>query len=128
TGDISTMGLISAGGNISSGGNITASGYLAITATTGRPTTPSVMGCYLGCDNNYWAALELCGANAAYVDFTTVGTDMRGRFMYTYSTAQFDWYIASSFTSKMALKSAGLYLGATLVSASDKRLKFNENH
>ena len=26
----------------------------------------------------------------------------------------------------MTLKSAGLYLGATLVSASDKRLKFNE--
>ncbi|MFM7979813.1 MAG: tail fiber domain-containing protein, partial [Candidatus Fonsibacter sp.] len=45
---------------------------------------------------------------------------------YTYSTAQFDWYIASSFTSKMTLKSGGLYLGATLISSSDKRLKFNE--
>ncbi|MFM7984631.1 MAG: hypothetical protein ACKPKO_35440, partial [Candidatus Fonsibacter sp.] len=22
------------------------------------------------CDNNYWAALELCGVNVAYVDFT----------------------------------------------------------
>ncbi|MFM7979074.1 MAG: tail fiber domain-containing protein, partial [Candidatus Fonsibacter sp.] len=55
-----------------------------------------------------------------------VGSDMRGRFIYTYATAQFDWCIASSFTPKMTLKSAGLYLGATLVSASDKRLKFNE--
>ena len=51
---------------------------------------------------------------------------MKGRFMYTYSTTQFGWYISSSFTSKMTLKSAGLYLGATLVSTSDKILKFNE--
>ncbi|MFM7988098.1 MAG: hypothetical protein ACKPKO_53170, partial [Candidatus Fonsibacter sp.] len=64
--------------------------------------------------------LELCSVNAAYVDFTTVGSDMRGRFMYTYSTSQFDWFIASSFTSKMTLKSGGLYFGATLVSASDR--------
>ncbi|MFM7979613.1 MAG: hypothetical protein ACKPKO_09890, partial [Candidatus Fonsibacter sp.] len=78
---ITSTGNITAQGNISSG-TITSTGYLAITATTGRPTTPSVMGCYLGCDSNYWAALELCGVNAAYVDFTTVGSDMRGRFVY----------------------------------------------
>ncbi|MFM7984843.1 MAG: hypothetical protein ACKPKO_36540, partial [Candidatus Fonsibacter sp.] len=47
---------------------------------------------------------------------------MKGRFMYSFSTAQFDWYIASSFTSNMTLKSGGLYLGATLLSSSDKRL------
>jgi hypothetical protein len=34
--------------------------------------------------------------------------------------------IVDSLIAKMALKSAGLYIGATLVSASDKRLKFNE--
>ncbi|MFM7988465.1 MAG: hypothetical protein ACKPKO_55050 [Candidatus Fonsibacter sp.] len=84
------------------------------------------MGCYLGCDQNNWAAVELCSVTAAYDDFTTAGADMKGRFMYTYSSSQFDWYIASSFTSKMTLNSAGLYLGATLVSASDNRLKFNE--
>ncbi|MFM7982463.1 MAG: hypothetical protein ACKPKO_24390, partial [Candidatus Fonsibacter sp.] len=110
-------GLISARGNTSSEGNITATGnitssgafssgaitstsYLAITATTRRPTTQSTMGFYLGCDNNYWAALELCGVNAAVVVFTTAGTDMKGRFMYTYSTSQFDWFIACCFTSK----------------------------
>ncbi|MFM7981165.1 MAG: hypothetical protein ACKPKO_17795, partial [Candidatus Fonsibacter sp.] len=43
--------------------------YLAITATTRRPTTPSTTGCYLGCDDNCWAALDLCGVNAAYVYF-----------------------------------------------------------
>ena len=38
----------------------------------------------------------------------------------------FEWMIADSGTPNMTLKSAGLYIGATLVSASDKRLKFNE--
>ncbi|MFM7988255.1 MAG: tail fiber domain-containing protein, partial [Candidatus Fonsibacter sp.] len=46
--------------------------------------------------------------------------------MYAFSAAQIDWYIASNFTLTMTLKTAGLYLGATLVSASDKRLKLNE--
>ena len=46
--------------------------------------------------------------------------------MYTRSTDQYDWYIASSSSSKVTLKAAGLYVGATLVSTSDKRLKFNE--
>ncbi|MFM7985354.1 MAG: hypothetical protein ACKPKO_39180, partial [Candidatus Fonsibacter sp.] len=131
---ITTTGNIISKGNISSasitssgaisGGTITSTGYLAITATAGRPTTPSAMGCYLGRDQNNWAALELCSVTAAYVDFTTAGTDMKGRFMYSFSTSQFDLYIAIS--SNMTLNTACLYLGATLVSASDKRLKFNE--
>ncbi|MFM7990539.1 MAG: hypothetical protein ACKPKO_65590, partial [Candidatus Fonsibacter sp.] len=53
---VTSTGNITAQGNIS-GGTITSTGYLAITATTGRPVTPSAMGCYLGCDSNYWAAL-----------------------------------------------------------------------
>ena len=64
--------------------------------------------------------------NGAYIDFTAVGSSTKGRMMYTRSTDQYDWYIASSAPSKMTLKAAGLYVGATLVSASDKRLKFNE--
>ncbi|MFM7985757.1 MAG: hypothetical protein ACKPKO_41230, partial [Candidatus Fonsibacter sp.] len=67
---ISSTGNITAQGNIS-GGTITSTGYLAIAATTGIPTTPSAMGCYIGCDSNYWAAFELCSVNGAYIDFTT---------------------------------------------------------
>ena len=59
---------------------------------------------------------------------TSAGTDMRGRMIYTHSSSQFDWCIASGFTAKMTLKPAGLYLGATLVSASDQKLIVNENH
>ena len=89
--------------------------------------TPTVAGVHL---NNYGgnAHIVLAGSSSGsgYIDFRISGTDMNGRFMYSFSTSQFDWFIASSFTSKMTLKSGGLYLGATLVSASDKRLKFNE--
>ncbi|MFM7990440.1 MAG: hypothetical protein ACKPKO_65095, partial [Candidatus Fonsibacter sp.] len=62
-------------------GTITSTGYLAITATTGRPTTPSAMGCYLGCDQNNWAALELCSVTAAYIDFTTVWNRYEGSYV-----------------------------------------------
>ena len=46
--------------------------------------------------------------------------------LYTFSTVAFEWFIDSNGTAKMTLKPAGLYVGGTLVSASDKRLKFNE--
>ena len=51
---------------------------------------------------------------------------MKGRMVYRNASLQFEWAIADCFTAKMSLKPAGLYVGATLVSASDKRLKFNE--
>ena len=57
---------------------------------------------------------------------TVAGTDAKGRFVYRHASSQFEWMIADSLTAKMTLKSVGFYLGATLVSASDKRLKFNE--
>ena len=59
-------------------------------------------------------------------DFTTAGTYMKGRMVYRSASSQFEWMIADTFTAKIMLTSAGLYVGATLVSASDKRLKFNE--
>ena len=46
--------------------------------------------------------------------FTTVGTDMKRRYIYTYPLGEFDWYITSCFTFKMTLESAGLYLGSNV--------------
>ena len=111
-----------------SGGTSTSTGYLVVTGPSARPGVPTAMGCYLGCDNGSYSALELCAVNGAYIDFKTASVRFKAgaRFNYCDSSSQFDWYIASSFTSKMTLKSGGLYLGATLVSSSDKRLKFNE--
>ena len=51
---------------------------------------------------------------------------MQGRMVYRSASSQFEWMVGDSYTAKMTLKSAGLYVGATLVSASDNRLKFNE--
>ena len=50
----------------------------------------------------------------------------KGRMLYTFSTVAFEWFIDSNWTAKLALKPAGLYVGGTLVSASDKRLKWND--
>ena len=101
---------------------------LSITGeSTSAALTPTAAGVHL---SNYggYAFIDLAGASSggSCIDFTTVGTDMKGRFVYRNSSSQFEWSIADSFTAKMTLKSAGLYLGATLVFASDKRLQFNE--
>ena len=45
---------------------------------------------------------------------------------YSNSSSQFEWNIAGNYTANMTLQAGGLYVGASLVSASDKRLKFNE--
>ena len=63
---------------------------------------------------------------SAYIDFTTANTDWKGTILYTFSTDAFEWFLGSNWTAKMTLKSAGLYVGASLVSASDNRLKFND--
>ena len=121
--NISTNGTISATGAIS-GGSITSTGVLAITGTLSA-VLPTVSGVHTGSYSGY-AAMYFTAPNGAYIDFTAVGSSTKGRMMYTRSTDQYDWYIVSSSPSKMTLMAAGLYVGATLVSASDKRLKFNE--
>ena len=46
--------------------------------------------------------------------------------VYRSASSQFEWMAADTVTANMTLNSAGLYVGATLVSTSDNRLKFNE--
>ncbi|MFM7977953.1 MAG: hypothetical protein ACKPKO_01445, partial [Candidatus Fonsibacter sp.] len=94
---------------------------------------PPAVGVYLQntvVSNNGYAWIELCGSNSGYSynDFTTVNVDYRGRFSYTLSSNQYEWtvYNGTTSASKMILNTTGLSVGGTLVSASDKRLKFNE--
>ncbi|MFM7987879.1 MAG: tail fiber domain-containing protein, partial [Candidatus Fonsibacter sp.] len=74
--------------------------------------------------------MELCGSNSGmcYIDFTTVNVDARGRFSYALSNNQYEWSVlnGTASASKMILNTTGLSVGGTLVSASDKRLEFNE--
>ncbi|MFM7983595.1 MAG: hypothetical protein ACKPKO_30145, partial [Candidatus Fonsibacter sp.] len=63
-----------------------------------------------------------------YIDFATVNADFRGRFSYAISGNQYarSVYTGPVSASNMILNSSGLSVGGTFVSASDKRLKFNE--
>ena len=51
------------------------------------------------------------------------GTDMKGRMVSRNSSNQFEWYINSSGTIQMTVAAGGLYVGGTLVSASDKTIE-----
>ena len=82
------------------------------------------------------AWIQICGhflvmqVSLRILTFTTVNNEFRGRFRYGLSAYQWSWTVwtgSSSSSVKMILHSSGLYVGGTLVSASDKRLKFNEN-
>ena len=100
TGNIATNGTITSTGIISSG-STTTSGYIAATGSlTAIPTTPTAMGCYLGCENGQFAALERCAIYSAYIDFTTANTDWKGRMLYTLYTVAFEWFIGSKSTAK----------------------------
>ncbi|MFM7981019.1 MAG: tail fiber domain-containing protein, partial [Candidatus Fonsibacter sp.] len=96
-------------------------------------TTPTAFGVYLKntvLSNSGYAWMKLCGSNSGmcYIDFTTVNVYDRGRFSYALSNKQYEWsvYNGTTIASNMILNSSGLSVGGTFVSASDKRLKFNE--
>ncbi|MFM7978016.1 MAG: hypothetical protein ACKPKO_01760, partial [Candidatus Fonsibacter sp.] len=73
-------------------------------------------------DSGYTAGgIEICTSSLQYIDFTSPGVDLKGRIMYGYGSNDFQFWINSVSTAKMTLNSSG-----TCVSASDKRLKFNE--
>ena len=125
---------ISATSNITTNGTITSAGLIqgfALTVTGSSPVsafTPTVAGFHLNNCGGY-AHIDLAGSSTStggYIDFTVAGTDSQGRMVYRHASSQFEWNIADRGTPKMTLKSSGLYIGATLVSASDKRLKFKE--
>ncbi|MFM7985287.1 MAG: hypothetical protein ACKPKO_38810, partial [Candidatus Fonsibacter sp.] len=61
-----------------------------------------------------------------YIDFTEPNVDFKGRIIYSNGANDFQFCINSVSTAKMTLNSSGLSVGGTFVSASDKRLKFNE--
>ena len=138
-GDISSVGSISAGtafgagGTISTVGNITASAgtisgkngpfqNLVLTRGTAKPSIPTSAGVYLGVDSSNTAAgIEICASTLQYIDFTAPGIDFKGRIIYGFGSNDFQFCINQSSFAKMSLNSHGLYVGGTLVSASDKR-------
>ena len=65
--------------------------YIACTATSGRPITPSGYGALLGCDGTDYCALELSCDLMPYIDFTSPGVDAKGRFLYLHPSSTFQW-------------------------------------
>ena len=98
--------------------------YIACTATSGRPITPSGYGAYLGCDGTNYCALELSCDLMSYIDFTSPGVDYKGRFQFLNASTTFQWFTGAR--NIMSLSPTGLVVNGTTVSSSDKRLKFNE--
>ncbi|MFM7983003.1 MAG: tail fiber domain-containing protein, partial [Candidatus Fonsibacter sp.] len=75
---------------------------------------------------NTAGGIEICTSLLQYNDFTSPGADLKGRIIYGYGSNGFQFWINSVSTANMTLNSSGLSVGGTFVSASDKRLKFNE--
>ena len=44
--------------------------------------------------------IDLAEAQAGVIDFTSAGSDMKGRFLYRHSGSVFEWNIASRITAK----------------------------
>ena len=127
TGNITTTnGNITATNGTVSGAIITSTSYLAVTGAAGIPQVPPEQGCFIGSQNGGHVAIELASANGAlaYIDFSQVNSDFKGRIMY--SNANSDFTFSVNTTLKMTLNSAGLSVVVTVTPSSDNRLKFNE--
>ena len=86
---------------------------------------PSAAGVYVGLDTSAAGGKEICCSSSPYIDFTTIGTDFKGRLIYTRSDNSFNWQVGGTATVAMQLLSIGLSVNGTDVT-SDQRLKFNE--
>ncbi|MFM7984907.1 MAG: hypothetical protein ACKPKO_36860 [Candidatus Fonsibacter sp.] len=98
-----------------------------VTGGTVKPAVPTSVGVYIGLDSgNSAGGIEICTSALQYIDFTSPGVDLKGRIIYGFGSNDFQFWSNSVTTAKMTLNSSGLSVGGTFVSASDKRLKFNE--
>ncbi|MFM7981283.1 MAG: hypothetical protein ACKPKO_18405, partial [Candidatus Fonsibacter sp.] len=91
---------------------------------------PSAAGVYIGLDSgNTSGGMEICCSQFQYIDFTSPGTDFKGRIIYGYGFNDFQFWISSISTTaaRMTLNSTGLNVVGTVTSSSDERLKFNEH-
>ena len=69
---------IDSSGNVGIGTSSPTSSLVVSGAATGSPT---VNGVHLGIQSNY-ATIEMCSSVGSLIDFTTSGTDFRGRLLY----------------------------------------------
>ena len=98
-------------------------GLISCTGSGTKPTKPSAAGVYLGLDSSAAGGMEICCSTSRYIDFTTIGTDFKGRLIYAHVDHSFNWQVGVTTTSAMKLLSIGFSVNGT-ADTSDKRLKF----
>ena len=81
---------------------------IACTGTSGRPTTPTAQGVYVGSASIGSAAIELCSAGNQYIDFTAPNVELYGRQFYDTATNEMRWYVNAHTTLRLMLKEVGL--------------------
>ena len=91
--------VIGPAGDIAAVGKITG-GSLSITGqSTASSLTPTLSGIH--CKNyGKYAFTDLAESQGGYIDFTSIGTDMKGRMVYSHTLAEFEWYLNSTYTIK----------------------------
>ena len=123
------MGVSGTTCNITTNGTITAAGNVhgktGSFTGTGKPLAPTAAGVYMGLDTTASAGIDICASSTQYIDSTIPNSDVKGRNIYTHTDSSFNWFVGGSGTTKMTLSPTALFVSGTLVSTSDKRLKFN---
>jgi hypothetical protein len=110
---------ITSTGNVGIGTGTPSSG-LTVAAPIG---TPSGNGVFLGTDGTY-SAMQLNGSAGAYIDFSTSGTDFKGRTFYDNTTNFMSLYTNAA--ERMRLGSDGaMYLGTTTNPLGNSLGQFN---
>jgi hypothetical protein len=102
-----------ASGDITISNNTTCSGQLFVTGTKFLQTTSR--GVLMGTESNGNASIEIITDTngIAYIDFSQVNTDFKGRILYNNSTDTMTFHIAGSTTARMTLNSTGYSAAGT---------------
>ena len=100
-------------------------GPISRTGSAVKPTQPTTAGVYVGLDSSAARGMEICCSTLPYIDFTTIGTDFKGRYIYAHADNSFNWQVGGSTSNGMKISSTGLSVTGT-VTSSDKTLKLND--
>ena len=57
-------------------------GGISCTGSSTKPTVPLAAGGYIGLDKAAAGGMEICLSSSAYIDFTNMNNDFKGRMIY----------------------------------------------
>ena len=71
-------------------------GSISCTGPSTKPTTPSIGSVYVGLDNAAAGQMDICASSSAYIDFTTINNDFKGKMLYVRGDNSFSWQVGGS--------------------------------